>query len=64
LVYAKAKDFTGLWDKYREHFEDFETTTTQLLNAGNNIKHGITKSANMTVLHIFVNFDAKQSIKP
>jgi hypothetical protein len=55
LVYAKSKNFAGLWKKYQKHFSDFEDTS-DTDSPKDNVKTGKTTNANRDVWHIFVNF--------
>ena len=59
LVYAKVKDFAGLWDKYQAHFEEFDDTSDDL-DTKDSIRYGLTTVGNMTVFHLFVNFYSNQ----
>lgn len=52
LVYSKAKDFEGLWDKYQKHFPDFSIKDIQK----DNLKVGLTEKNNMQIIHLFINF--------
>lgn len=52
LAYSKVKDFETLWNKYQIHFSDFTVEDTKK----DNLKVGLTKKADMQIVHLFINF--------
>ncbi len=55
LVYVKAKDFAGLWQKYQTHFADFKDCS-EADSGKDNVKTGRTRNGNRDIFHLFVNF--------
>ena len=58
LIYVKTESYNSLWNKYKNHFDNFEEKSEKY-SGKEYIKVGISKYKNMEILHIFINFFSK-----